>query len=129
MIAASCCGPATNHFGSLRAQDDLSEYRRHGPTGPARLMLDLLRQANVTPSTLLDIGAGVGVLHHELLLAGVERAVHVEGAAAYVQAAQSEARRRGQLDRVRFIHGDVVAAATGEDLGPAELVTLNRVVC
>ncbi len=90
-------------------------------------MLESLDEMGLVPQTLLDIGAGVGVLHHELLGRGVERAVHLEAAAAYVEAAQEEAARRGHGARMQFLHGDFV------DLAPtlldADLVTLDRVVC
>jgi 16S rRNA A1518/A1519 N6-dimethyltransferase RsmA/KsgA/DIM1 with predicted DNA glycosylase/AP lyase activity len=51
------------------------------------LILKGLSHLAPTPRTLLDIGAGIGVLHHELLERGVGRAVHLEAAAAYVAAA------------------------------------------
>jgi magnesium-protoporphyrin O-methyltransferase len=91
------------------------------------MILESLDDLAVTPRTLLDIGAGIGVLHHELLGSGVERAVHLEAAAAYVAAAEQETARRGHQGRVLFRHGDFVSLAS--ELGSAELVTLDRVVC
>ncbi|MGH7528083.1 MAG: methyltransferase domain-containing protein [Gemmatimonadales bacterium] len=90
-------------------------------------MLRLLQDVQAEPTTLLDIGAGVGVLHHELLNRTARTATHVEAASAYVAAARAEAARRGHGDRIRFVHGDAVALA-GE-LEPADLVTLDRVLC
>jgi magnesium-protoporphyrin O-methyltransferase len=87
----------------------------------------MLSESQVRAESLLDIGAGIGVLHHELLALGARSAVHVEVAAAYVEAAREEAARRRQSDRVRFVHGDVVALA--DQLAPADLVTLDRVIC
>ena len=43
-----------------------------------------------TGRRLLDIDAGVGVLQHELLNAGREGTVGVEGSTAYIAAAQEE---------------------------------------
>jgi 16S rRNA G966 N2-methylase RsmD len=124
----SCHCVATDcHFTPARAQAELAQYRRRGPTGTARLILESLGDLGITPQTLLDIGAGIGVLHHELLGRGVERAVHLEAAAAYVAAAQAEAERRGHGSRMHFRHGDFVSLAS--ELGPADLVTLDRVVC
>jgi len=77
--------------------------------------------------TILDIGAGIGVLHHELLDRGVKRAVHVEAAGAYVDIAKEESQRRRHEDRVSFVHGDAVTVAI--ELGMADLVTMDRVVC
>ncbi len=87
----------------------------------------MLRESHARADTLLDTGAGVGVLHHELLAGGVRAAVHVEAAQAYVQAARDEADRRGHTGRVRFLHGDFLALAPA--IEPADLVTLDRVLC
>jgi SAM-dependent methyltransferase len=124
----SChCDAADRHFTPARARDELATYRRRGPTGTARLILQCLGELGLTPDSLLDVGAGVGVLHHELLDRGVQRAVHLEAASAYVQAAKEESARRGHEARVTFRHGDLVAL--GDDLPVADLVTLDRVVC
>lgn len=121
------CEATDRHFGPARAQMELTAYRRRGPTGTARRLLRLLREAGVRADTLLDIGAGVGVLHHELLTSGVGAAVHIDAAQAYVEAAQQEAERRGQAGRVKFLHGDFLALAS--TVAPADLVTLDRVLC
>lgn len=121
------CEATDRHFGAARTESELSAYRRHGARGTARLMLRLLRETRARPDTLLDIGAGIGVLHHELLANGVRTAVHVDAARAYVQAAQEEADRRDQAGRVQFLHGDFLALAPA--IMPAELVALDRVLC
>jgi len=124
----SChCAATDRHFTPARAQAELGQYRRRGPTGTARLVLESLNDLGIAPQTLLDIGAGIGVLHHELLGRGVLHAVHLEAAAAYVTAAREEAERRGHGERVHFRHGDFVALAS--EVGSADLVTLDRVVC
>lgn len=122
-----CCAAADQHFGPARTARELNAYHRSGPTGSTRLILELLRDANAVADTMLDVGAGIGVLHHELLSRGVRTAIHVEGAAAYIAAARAEAERRGHAGRVEFRHGDVVVLAA--DLPPADLVTLDRVIC
>ncbi len=126
-MSSCCCHSAERHFGAARAQQELADYRRRGPSGTARLILRLLQDVQAQPTTLLDIGAGVGVLHHELLNRSVRSATHVEAASAYAAAARTEAARRGHGDRIRFAQGDVVALAG--DLEPADLVTLDRVLC
>ncbi len=127
MASACCCASADRHFTSVRAQTELRRYQRRGPTGTARRLLRMLAESQVRADTLLDIGAGIGVLHHELLARGTLSAVHVEAAVAYVEAARDEAIRRGQSDRITFVHGDVVDVAP--QLTPADLVTLDRVIC
>lgn len=127
-MPATChCEATDRHFTPERARGELATYRRRGPTGTARLMLKSVRRLGLRPDTLLDVGAGIGVLHHELLQDQVHSAVHVEAAAAYVEAAHGEAVRRGHASRVEFRHGDFLALAP--ELAMADLVTLDRVVC
>jgi SAM-dependent methyltransferase len=76
---------------------------------------------------VLDIGAGVGAVHLELLDAGAAAAVDVDASPAFVEAARSEAARRGTSDRVTYQVGDFVALAP--EVAPAEIVALDRVVC
>jgi SAM-dependent methyltransferase len=125
---SSChCEATDRHFTPARAAEDLATYQRRGPTGTARLILESLDELGLAAKTVLDIGAGIGVLHHELLKRGVQRAVHLEAASAYLEVAKAETLRRGHDGRVSFLHGDVVGLA-GE-LAAADLVTLDRVVC
>ena len=77
--------------------------------------------------TVLDIGAGVGAVHLELLASGAASATDVDGSSAYVAVAREEAVRQGTADRVRHEFGDFVALA--DDIEPADLVVLDRVVC
>jgi magnesium-protoporphyrin O-methyltransferase len=77
--------------------------------------------------TVLDIGAGVGAVYLELLKAGAERAVDVDGSPAYVAVARGEAARQGVANRVEYLTGDFVELAG--DVDPADVVALDRVVC
>src|SRR5262249_14389087 len=121
------CEATDRHFTPDRARADLAGYRRRGPTGTARTMLSALSAADLAAETMLDIGGGIGVLHHELLDRGVRRAVHVEAAEAFLDVARAEAIRRGHEERVEFRHGDGVVLAA--ELDEADLVTLDRVIC
>lgn len=127
MALAGCCTSTDCHFTTARARTELRRYRRRGPSGTARRLLRMLRESQVEAETLLDVGGGIGVLHHELLAGGVGTAVHVEAARAYVEAARAEAERRGHVSRVELVHGDAVDLAA--QLAPADLVTLDRVIC
>ncbi len=102
-------------------------YRRRGPSKTTRMLVDALSRMGLEGSTLLDIGGGVGAIEHSLLAAGVSTATDVDASAAYLSAARAEAERRGLSDRVRYEHGNFVALA-GE-LPPADVVTLDRVIC
>ena len=127
-MSATChCEATDRHFTGARAQQELANYRRRGPTGTARHLLEAVKTLGIVPETLLDVGGGIGVLEHELLEGGLQRAVHVEAAAAYVEAARGEALRRGHGSRIEFRHGDFLTLAP--ELAAADLVTLDRVVC
>ena len=76
---------------------------------------------------MLDIGAGVGAVHLELLDAGAAAALDVDASPAYVAAAREEGARRGHAEQVRYEVGDFVAAAP--EVSPADAVVLDRVVC
>src|SRR5688500_17373791 len=123
-----CCAKGYDEmFDDAQATKDLKSFRHDGPEPTTRALLNLLRAQNVTGATLLDIGGGVGAIHHELIDAGVHRAVHVDASAAYIQVARQEAERRGHADRVEFHHGDFVDLA--ERVPLADVVTLDRVIC
>jgi magnesium-protoporphyrin O-methyltransferase len=121
------CRDAENLFDRRDAQARLARYHRRGPEGTTRALLDELRAAGVAGASVLDIGGGVGVLHHELLRAGAEKATDVDASSAYIAAARAESERQGHAGQVRYLHGDFVALAP--ELDPAEIVTLDRVVC
>jgi magnesium-protoporphyrin O-methyltransferase len=76
---------------------------------------------------VLDVGAGVGAVHLELLDAGAAAAVDVDASPAFVAAARDEAARRGHSERVTYRVGDVVAL--GPDVEAADVVALDKVVC
>lgn len=125
----NCCGTEVldRQFGARRAAADLRRYRRRGPLPTTALMLRGLTANLPAGATLLDIGGGIGVLHHELLDRGVSRAWEVEPSAGFVQAAADEAERRGHTGRVGFINAEVRQAA--DSLPEADVVTMDRVVC
>lgn len=129
----SCCGCVAHcegvavEFSDKVARRDLKRYRKRGPDRTTRILLDALRAHGVEGATLLDVGAGIGAIHHELLDAGVRSATHVDAAPAYVAAAKEEVERRGHSDRVSFRQGDFVTLAG--DIPPADIVTLDRVIC
>jgi SAM-dependent methyltransferase len=127
--AVDCCSTEAleQQFGPKVAAAELRRYRRCGAGPTTRLLLRGVRAHLPPDASLLDIGGGIGVLHHELLAGGVTRAWAVEPSAAFLQAAEAEARRRGHAGRVEFIHADIRMAAA--IVPEADIVTLDRVVC
>ena len=126
------CGPGCpctvgNEFGDATARSELRSYRKSGPPKTTRWLLDGLRGDGIAGLTVLDIGAGVGAAHLELLKIGAASAVDVDGSPAFVSVAREEAGRQGVSDRVSYQVGDFVALAPS--IAPADLVVLDRVVC
>lgn len=129
MPCAQCSGIEAQ-FDAPTARSQLRKFRRRGPDRTTRMLLDDLRAAmrgGQSVAMLLDIGAGVGAIHHTLLDHGIERAIHVDASTAYLAAAREEAERRGHADRVEFRRGDFVELAP--DVPVADVVTLDRVIC
>lgn len=127
----SCCGhceDAGDLFNARAARRDLRRYRARGPSATTRLLLDaLLAVRGPGDRALLDVGGGVGAISHELLQAGFEGAVQVDASTAYLAASGKEAARRGHRERISFHFGDFVDLA--DALAPADVVTLDRVLC
>jgi len=121
------CECYSSQFDEKHAIKDLKRYRANGPDKTTRLLLGLLEAEGVRGASVLDVGGGVGVVHHELLAAGAQTAVHVDATAANIRAAEEEATRQGHAGRVKFLQGDFVTLAP--DISAADVVTLDRVIC
>jgi SAM-dependent methyltransferase len=126
------CGPGCacsvgNEFGEATARSELRTYRKSGPPKTTRWLLEGLRGDGLEGLTVLDIGAGVGAIHLELLEGGAASAVDVDGSPAFVGVAREEGTRRGVSERVSYLVGDFVSLAS--TIAPADLVALDRVVC
>jgi SAM-dependent methyltransferase len=126
-VSCCSCEGYQSQFGAKHATKDLRRYRKKGPDRTTRLLLDQLRAVGVRGTSLLDIGGGIGVVHHELLDAGADSVVHVDATAANIETAKDEAARRGHSERVRFVLGDFVALV--DEIPAADVVTLDRVIC
>jgi len=126
-MSCSQCEGIEVKFNQRAAAQKLADYRRHGPAASTRLLLAALRDVGVKDQTLLDVGGGIGAIQLELLKSGLRTAVSVDASAAYVDAARQEARRQGVADRIDFHHGNLVDLA--DDVPPADIVTLDRVIC
>lgn len=126
-MPCNCCEITDNAFSAEEAQSEIRRYRRNGPAKQTRLLLDSIRSLGLKNADLLDIGGGIGVIHHELLEDVTGTATHVDASSAYLKEAEVEATRRGHGERVRFIHADFTDVA--KDVPVADVVTLDRVVC
>lgn len=130
-MSCSQCDGIEAQFGDAAARKQLRRFRRRGPDKTTRLLIDSVRAAlggsSASTAALLDIGGGVGAIHHELLEGAVSTATHVDASTSYLAAAREETARRGHAGRVDFVHGDFVSES--EKIPNADVVTLDRVIC
>lgn len=128
MSGCACCSATEREFDRKIAEGDLRRFLARGPEQTTRKMLAALREAlHAGGVTLLDIGGGIGAIHHTLLDEGFAHADHVDASSSYISVAEAESRRRAHGGRVTFHHGDFHALA--HELPMADVVTLDRVVC
>jgi 2-polyprenyl-3-methyl-5-hydroxy-6-metoxy-1,4-benzoquinol methylase len=126
-MPCNCCEMENNTFGEDRAKADIRDYRKRGPAKQTKLILEAIRSLGLKGVALLDIGGGVGTIHHELLNDIASEATHVDASSAYLKEAKEEAARRAHAGHVQFIHADFTDVAG--DVPQADVVTLDRVVC
>jgi SAM-dependent methyltransferase len=126
-VDTCCANDLERGFGARDIAEDLAAYRRGGLGADQRKLLAALLADGVDGKTVLDIGGGIGAIHHDLLRAGARSITDVDGSSAYIAAAQDEARRQGDADRIDYRHGDFVQLVEG--IEPADIVILLRVLC
>ena len=130
-MSCTQCSGIREQFNDPAIAKVLRRYRRRGPDKTTRILIGAIREIteadDVRDATLLDVGAGIGAIHHDLLDGRLQRAIHLDASPAQVAYAREETERRGHGDRVQFVDGDFTALA--EQLLPADLVTLDRVIC
>lgn len=125
-----CCPPPVDYdpiFSDRTARDDLRAFRRDGAQGTTKRLIEALVAEGVEGASVIDVGAGVGAVSFGLLDAGADSFTDVDASHAYLDAARSEAERRGVADRATFRFGDFVS--TGPELEPADVVAMDRVIC
>ena len=126
---AGCCDArgCDQMFGPAVARWAASRFRRRGLDATARRMVDFLAADGVSGATVLDIGGGVGEIGLELLRRGAASATTLELSPAYDAEARRLAEDAGVADRALRKVADI--ATSPEDVPPADLVVLHRVVC
>lgn len=121
------CQGIEQEFNEKVVRQELETYRANGAPKTTQYLVNTLKAMDIRGFTLLDIGGGVGAIQHELLAAGLQKATDIDASRAYIQAARSEAQRRGFAEHTTFLHGNFVELA--EQIPPADIVTLDRVIC
>jgi 16S rRNA G966 N2-methylase RsmD len=102
-------------------------YRRRGLDRTQRRMVSFLTDRDIEDASVLEIGGGVGELQIELLSRGARHATNLEISRGYEAEAAALLRRSGMTDRVT--RGFVDIASSPDQVEPADVVVLHRVVC
>jgi magnesium-protoporphyrin O-methyltransferase len=109
------------------ARRTLARYRRRGLDELELQLLESAREAGVDGARVLEIGGGLGTIGGELVAAGAAESEVVELVDAWEPYALELARERGVEAQTSFRVVDILDRPN--DVEPADIVILNRVVC
>jgi len=125
----TCCSAkgCDEFFTERVARRDAARYRRAGIDANASRVVDFVCGRGVEGSTVLEVGGGVGAIQLELLRAGAASAENVELSPAYEPYATELLVEAGLEGRVARRLLDF--ASQGDDVQPADVVILHKVVC
>ncbi|HLF00877.1 MAG TPA: methyltransferase domain-containing protein [Anaerolineales bacterium] len=116
-----------NTFNESTATGELKAYWKKGIDQHARRVVEMVSARGIERASILEVGAGLGGLHLELLKRGAASATDMDVSAAYVAAAQGVAEKLGLRDRIEYRVGDFAGEA--DSVSPADVVVMHRVVC
>jgi magnesium-protoporphyrin O-methyltransferase len=124
----SCCSPAhAEIFDEKFARRDLRRFRRKGLDRAGGRLAEMLRRRDVSGSSVLEVGGGIGALQVELLRAGASQTTNVELSPGYEKAAHELLDETALAGSVERLLGDIVQDP--QLAAEADAVVLNRVVC
>jgi 2-polyprenyl-3-methyl-5-hydroxy-6-metoxy-1,4-benzoquinol methylase len=127
-VPACCNSRGCDEFFDERfARRVANRYRRRGLDRTARRMVAFLEGRGLEGATVLEVGGGVGEIQIELLKRGATRTVNLELSPGYDEEARRLLCEAGFEGRAERRLTDI--AAQPDEVGPADVVVLNRVVC
>jgi 16S rRNA G966 N2-methylase RsmD len=114
-------------FGDRFARRIARRYRKRGLDRTRRRVVDFLSARGIEEATILEIGGGIGEVHVELLRRGARKATNLEISTSYEEQAAQLLQGSGFGDRVTRRFLDI--ASSPDEVEPADVVVLHRVVC
>ena len=126
---AGCCNPrgCDEFFDRRFARRLANRYRRRGLDRTARRLVAFLEERGIEGATVLEVGGGVGEIQLELLKRGAIRTVNLELSPGYDEEARRLLQEAGFEGRAERRLTDI--AEQPDEVGAADVVVLNRVVC
>jgi 16S rRNA G966 N2-methylase RsmD len=114
-------------FGARFAARVAKRCRKRGLDRTRRRLVDFLSAHGLEGATVLEIGGGIGEVHLELLRRGARVATNLEISTSYEDEAARLLAGSGLEKRVTRRFLDI--ATHPEEVEPADVVVLHRVVC
>lgn len=102
-------------------------FSKHGLTRSQERLVGFLAEHGIEGATVLEIGGGVGEIQIELLRRGAASVTNLEISTNYEDEALGLLEQSAMTGRVTRRFVDIATAP--EDVDPADLVVLHRVVC
>ena len=126
---AGCCDDEgyQSVFSGRFARRVARRYGKRGLNPTAQRIVDFATDQGIEGATVLEIGGGVGEIQVELLRRGAEHVTNLEISHNYEEEAGRLLERSGMADRVTRRFLDI--AQSPEQVEPADVVVLHRVVC
>jgi magnesium-protoporphyrin O-methyltransferase len=103
----------------------ICRYKKDGLSKSSRIMMNWLIEHGLGGRNLLDLGCGAGTFSVEALKNGASTCVGIDLAPEMIMAADSLAAEMGLSTRAKFHLGN----AASEELPPAEVVVMDKVIC
>lgn len=125
-----CCTPHTqgaNRLFSFFARNYRKRFARQGFEASQKQLLDGIKKADFSESSILEIGSGVGYLHQTLLEQGAASATGIDLAQEMIVQARLAAQERSLSERTTYQQGDFIELSAS--ITPADIVILDKVVC
>ena len=126
MTCQHCCG-ADTIFDDKEALKQIKRYHRNGPRKTSRLLIEGIKNNLNGEKNVLDIGGGIGAVHHELLKTGLDAATQVDASMSYLNEAKKESERNGFQKRIDYLHGDFLDLKSEIEIH--DVVVLDKVIC
>lgn len=116
-----------NVFGDRFVKKVARRYKRRGLTRTSSLIVEYLCAKAIEGASILEIGGGMGEIQVELLRRGAAVVTNLEISNGYEAEAGRLLEKSGLRDRVtrRLVN----IAARPDEVEPADVVVLHRVVC
>ena len=114
-------------FGEGFARRMSRRYHQRGLSRTQQRLVDFLAERGLEGATVLEIGGGIGEIQVELLRRGAASATNLEISENYEAEAADLLRETGLAGRVSRRFHDI--ATSPDEVEPADIVVLHRVVC